>query len=99
MSKDAQRILQRLKTNRAALKRFGVRRIGLFGSAVRGTMTARSDIDFVVEFRRKSFDGYMELKDFLEELFARKIDLVLLDAIKPSLREPILSQVIYATRS
>jgi len=50
----------------------------------------------VVEFEKKSFDSYMDLKLFLEELFDRPVDLVLADAIKPRLRAAILREAIHA---
>ena len=42
-----------------------------------------SDLDFLVEFQRKSFDGYMDLKEFLEQLFGRRVDLVLPETLNP----------------
>ncbi|MFQ5780671.1 MAG: nucleotidyltransferase family protein [Nitrospiria bacterium] len=41
----------------------------LFGSAARGEGRKTSDLDFVVEFEKKSFDSYTDLEAFLEELF------------------------------
>jgi predicted nucleotidyltransferase len=78
--------------------RFGVERIGIFGSFVRGEEKPESDVDVLVEFREdgKTFDHYMDLKFYLEDLFGRKVDLVMKDAIKRRLREPIHSEVIYA---
>ena len=52
-----------------------------------GTAAEQSDVDFVVEFETKSFDAYMNLKAFLEQLFGGQVDLVLKDTIKPQLRE------------
>jgi len=80
-------ILNSITTNEAKIKSFGVRSLSLFGSSVRGKETAASDLDFIVEFERKSFDSYMDLKLFLEELFNRPVDLVLADGIRPKLRE------------
>ena len=78
--------------------RFGVARIGIFGSYVRGEEKPESDVDVLVEFREgeKTFDHYMDLKFYLEDLFGRKVDLVMKEAIKRRLREPILSEVVYA---
>jgi hypothetical protein len=49
-----------------------------------------------VELEKKSFDVYMDLKDFLEEMFGCKVDLVMKDALKPRLRDPILKETVYA---
>ncbi len=68
----------------------------MFGSAARNEASDTSDLDFLVEFDRKSFDNYMDLKFFLEDLLGRPVDLVLKEAIKPRLREPILAEAVNA---
>lgn len=62
-------------------RRFGVRRLDLFGSAATGRFDpARSDLDFLVEFDDSRTFGlkgsYFRLHDALEELFQRNVDLV-----------------------
>ncbi len=96
MERGKQTILNTLKLNEAKIKRFGVRSLSLFGSCARGDETAKSDLDFVVEFERKSFDVYMDLKFFLEDLFGKPVDLVLADGIKPGLRAAILEEAVHA---
>ena len=90
------KILQTIHRNAAAIRGYGVRRLGLFGSATRNQARANSDLDFVVEFDRKSFDAYMDLKDFLGKIFRRPVDLVIADAIKPRLRPMIMKEVVHA---
>ena len=97
MSRNPEQILKIIEANREKIKSFGVRRLGLFGSAARGEATETSDLDFIVELEKKTFDNYMDLKEYLEEMFGCKVDLVMKDAIKPRLREPILIETIYAT--
>jgi predicted nucleotidyltransferase len=80
---SAASILSMVRAHRAELSRLGVRRLGLFGSAARGEATDESDLDFLVEFYRKTFDGYMEVKELLERLFQRPVDLVIANAVKP----------------
>lgn len=79
-------------------ERFGVKRIGIFGSFVRGEERPDSDVDVLVVFQKEeeTFDHYMDCKFYLEDLFDRKVDLVIEDTIKNRLKEPILSEVIYA---
>lgn len=89
-------IFRALAANETKIKGFGVRSLSLFGSYARGDETAESDLDFVVEFERTSFDAYMDLKFFLEDLFGRPVDLVLSDGIKPGLRAAILQEVVQA---
>ncbi len=91
-------IMKKVEDNLASIKKFGVKKIGLFGSYLSNEQTDDSDIDFLVEFKRgnKTFDNYMELKFYLEDLFGKKVDLVILEAIKPELKSGILGSVKYA---
>lgn len=69
----------------------------MFGSMVTGTSHDRSDIDILVEFEdgHKDLFNYMKLKNYLENLLGRKVDLVMKKAIKERLRERILHEVEY----
>src|SRR5438309_9301430 len=96
LQNNKRKILATLSANKAKIKSFGVRSLSLFGSSARGEDTPESDLDFIVEFEKKSFDSYMDLKLFLEELFHRPVDLVLADSINPKLREAILREAIHA---
>jgi predicted nucleotidyltransferase len=96
MTKAPLEVLRTITVNQEALRRLGVKRLGLFGSAARGEAGPASDLDFIVEFNHKSFDAYMDLKFILEDLFHCRVDLVLADAIKPRLRSVILKEAIYA---
>ena len=91
------RVMSELRLHREGLKRYGVRRLGLFGSVARGRARPNSDLDFVVDLERETFDDYMGLKFYLEDLFHKDVDLVIIDSIKPALRAGILSEVRYAT--
>ena len=81
-------VLQQLAANKADLfHRFGVTRLALFGSVVRDSARADSDVDILV-----SFDGpatssrYFGLQFFLEDLLGRRVDLVTDKALRPELR-------------
>jgi hypothetical protein len=75
------------------LRRYGVKRVGLFGSCVRGEMTPDSDIDILVDIEKDiSLLDFVGIKLELEEALNRKVDLVEYSTIKPLLRESILSQ-------
>jgi len=89
-------ILRIIAENRDAIRACGALRLALFGSVARGEAREDSDADFIVELNRKTFDNYMDLKYFLQDLFGRKIDLVTIQALKPQLKEDILRGVIYA---
>jgi len=86
-----------LEDNREVLRRFGVIKLGLFGSCARGEESAASDLDFIVQLETSSFDAYMDLKYFLEGLFSCPVDLVLENTIKPRLRPTIMNEAVYAT--
>ena len=96
---DRGKILAMLHDNTSAFKRYGVSRIGLFGSYSSNTQSDTSDVDILVHFEagKKSFDNYMDLKFFLEERFGCQIDLVIDETIKPSLKKHILETVEYAS--
>lgn len=83
---NAEQVMIILDQHREELRGLGVRRLGLFGSAARNEATDASDLDFLVEFQRKSFDTYMDLKDLLERVFDRRVDLVIPESLKPRLR-------------
>lgn len=92
----ATEVLAELTRNHTHLQALGVRSLGLFGSYRRGTPRADSDMDFLVDLAPPSFNGYMDLKFWLEATFSHPVDLVLVDTIKPRLRPLILSEVVYA---
>ncbi|ACI20621.1 nucleotidyltransferase family protein [Thermodesulfovibrio yellowstonii] len=77
--------------------RFGVLEIGIFGSYARGEETKESDIDILVvlDERFKTFDNYVDLKNFLTTLLCINVDLIIKDAIKPRLKPCILEETIY----
>jgi hypothetical protein len=92
-------ILKKLEENAEQVKRYGVKRLGLFGSYIRNEQKGkRSDVDILVEFEKgmKNFDNYMELKFFLEELLKCKVDLVISDSLKPRIKPYIMREVEYA---
>lgn len=90
-------ILSTLETHRAEIKGFGVNKIGLFGSYLKGRPRRKSDVDILVRFRKPSFDSYMGLKFMLERKFRRKVDLVMEDSLKPALRY-VKEDAAYAKR-
>lgn len=91
-------ILRALKKHDDALKQYSVKRIGLFGSYARGNQTAKSDIDFIVEFGRPTYDNFYGLCVFLEKLFKRKVevltpnavDSIRVDEVARSIRESVI---------
>jgi predicted nucleotidyltransferase len=77
------------------LRKYGVRKASIFGSAVRGEMKESSDVDILVEIDRDiSLLDFVALKLELEEVLGRRVDLVEYDTIKPRLRDRILKEQV-----
>lgn len=77
------------------LQRYGVKKIGLFGSCVRREMRKNSDIDILVEIAKDiSLLDFVGLKLEIEEALGRKVDLVEYNTIKPFLRDRILNEEV-----
>lgn len=66
-----------------------VAKLYVFGSVTKENFSASSDIDFLVQFQnvepREYFDNYMDLKESLEELLSRNVDLVEVQTVKNSI--------------
>jgi len=77
------------------LQHYGVKRVGLFGSCVRGEIKEDSDIDILVEIEKDiSLLDFVGIKLEIEEALGRKIDLVEYSTIKPLLKERILNEQV-----
>jgi predicted nucleotidyltransferase len=77
-------------------KRFGIKRIGLFGSFARGEQKDASDVDILVEFEEPTFDNFMNLAFFLEDLFSRRVELVTPDSLSPYIAPYVEKEVVWA---
>ena len=95
MNRDIQLILQERKNY--LVEKFGVIEIAIFGSYARCEQRKNSDIDIIVDFKEgwKTFDNYMDLKFYLEELFGKKVDLMIKSAINPRIKPFIIEEAIY----
>ena len=87
-----------LADHREDLSQFGVKSLALFGSVVRDKARSGSDVDILVEFEgTATFDRYMELKFFLEDLLGCPVDLVTRKALRPRLRPYVEKEAHYVT--
>ena len=89
----------RLEQHRDAILRiaakYGARNIRVFGSTVHGTSTERSDVDILVDLEPdRSLLDQVGLKQELEELLGRRVDVVVEGGISPYLEERILSEAV-----
>ena len=95
--KTKQDVINLLQNHQQELKKFGVIRLGLFGSFVHNTAKCDSDVDVLVVFEaeHKTFDNFMNLSFFLEDLFHRRVDLITVDSLSPYIGYQILQEVEY----
>lgn len=95
---DLNTIKEKLKTNKKVIsEKFGVKEIAIFGSYVSGEQNPSSDIDIhvILEEGRTTFDNYMDLRFFLEDLFDAKVDLLINNSIRKELRDVVQKSFIY----
>jgi len=92
-------IVNFLKSHKASIVSYGVKKIGLFGSFVRETQSSKSDIDVLVEFDsdQLNYNNFINLAFFLEDSFDTKVDLVTIDSLSPYIGPNILKEVEYVS--
>jgi len=97
MSTIKDSVIAFIKENESAIQQYGVARLGLFGSTVRGEETASSDIDVIVEFLpgKKNYDNYIDLCYFLEDQLGRNIDLLTAESLSPLIKPSVEEEVEY----
>lgn len=78
------------------LKRHNVKRAAIFGSFARGKAKARSDVDFLIEYKskNKSLFDLVDLKSELEEILGRKVDIITYNSIYWRIKEQILAEQV-----
>ena len=93
---DVERV--KLKVERVC-RRLPVKRLGLFGSALTEDFSTSSDIDVLVTFDTDEdidlFDKYFELKEELQKIFNRPVDLV----VDKNFRNPVFRECVNRTRA
>jgi len=88
-------VIRKIREHLGDLDQFDVRSLALFGSVARDEATPDSDVDVLVEFGRATFDGYMGLKFFLEDLLGTAVDVATIDSLRPWLRERVLREAVH----
>jgi predicted nucleotidyltransferase len=78
--------------------RYGVKKIGIFGSYARNEQSEISDIDLLVEFEKPIGLKFVELAEYLEGILGIRVELVTPNALKqkPRLWESVKEDLIYA---
>jgi hypothetical protein len=87
-------ILRKLQSHREQIKKLGVKQLGLFGSAARGSMKANSDVDIVVKFDKTTYRRYLGLKTLLEKILDRDVDLLTWPSIEGRLKEQVMKDLV-----
>ncbi|MGB9628026.1 MAG: nucleotidyltransferase family protein [Thermodesulfobacteriota bacterium] len=95
--KTKEEILKILKDELPYLKeRYGIKKIGLFGSYSRGEQNVESDVDLLVQFGKPiGFFTFIAIENYLSERIGVKVELVTEDALKPLLKPYIIEEVVY----
>ncbi|MCK5321461.1 nucleotidyltransferase domain-containing protein [Candidatus Pacearchaeota archaeon] len=92
---NKKKIIQELEKRKDKLRGRGVRKIGLFGSFLKGDQKKSSDIDLIVSLKKIDTDSYLGTWVYLEKVFRKKIDLVIDISLKPELNY-IKKEAVYA---
>ena len=89
------RILKVLREHEDLLRRYSVKRLGLFGSYARGQQKRGSDVDFLVDFEKPTYDNVIDLTFSLERLFRRKVGLVTSRSLNPHVKPFVENEVAW----
>jgi hypothetical protein len=88
-------VLAILKDHIEEIHSFKIQQLSVFGSVARDQDSPKSDVDILVRFiGSPTFDRYMDLKFFLEDLLGRKVDLVTEDALRAEIKEHIKKDLV-----
>ncbi len=90
-------IMEKLRTHQHIAERFGVTALSLFGSVVRDDARPDSDVDLLVEFapgRPRGLFEFIDLKNALEGLLGRPVDLATPGSLNPRLKDRILGEAL-----
>ena len=91
-------ILSVIRMHKQQIASYGVTKIGLFGSFARNEQHSHSDIDILVDFdpAKETFDNFMNLYNYLEDLFAdKRIEVLTVNGLSPHIGQYILKEVNY----
>lgn len=94
--RDLGEIAARIRAHSRELKeRFGIVRIGVFGSFVHGEQTDASDVDLLVEMPNKGGFLYVQAAQYVEDFLGRDVDFADATLLKERLRERVLREAVY----
>jgi len=87
-------IIKTLVQNAGILRDYHIRRIGVFGSYVKGNPTEKSDIDLLVDFSETiDLFSYANLSNTISDIFKTEVDLVEIGGVKSAIKDKIMNEV------
>ena len=89
-------IVNIINKNSDILRKYGVKKLELFGSYVKGEQKNDSDIDFLVEFNKPNFENFMDLVFFLEDLFGKKVELITKGSLSPHIEPYVEKELVWS---
>ena len=97
MVTNKQQVINTLKKNSRLLKKFGVEKMGIFGSFVSGKQNNNCDVDLLVQFKKgqKNFRNFMGTADLTETLLGRSVDLLTPESLSPYIGPHIKNDAEY----
>jgi uncharacterized protein len=95
---NKEKMFKKIKSSEDMIKGYGVASIAVFGSFVNGRPGKNSDIDLLVEFNEPTFKNYFGLKESLQKVLGRKVDVLCRDAVKPAVKKSILKEAEWVIR-
>lgn len=92
-----QSIVSTIQSHAPQLRSYGVTRIGVFGSQIRGTATERSDVDVLVDFAsgKKTYRNFIGTTSYPEEILQRPVDTITAHSISPYFKPYIEKEIRY----
>lgn len=95
MKLTGKKIIQELEKRGGKLRAKGVKKIGLFGSFLKGDQKRGSDIDLLVSLEKIDTDSYLGTWVYLEKVFGKRVDLVIDVSLKSELNY-VKKEAMYA---
>jgi predicted nucleotidyltransferase len=92
-----ERVFELIRQHQNHIRAFGIKKLGVFGSFVREAPSEDSDVDLLVEFEpeQETFDNFMHVNFFLEDLFQRRVEVITTEFLSPFIGPHILKEVEY----
>lgn len=95
LTKDT--ILQKIKENKDEIRKFGIKKVGLFGSFVRGEQRQGSDVDLLVEFKlgKKNFKNFIGFSEYIEKILGKNVEILTPQSLSPYIAPYVMGEINY----